>query len=187
MTRERRRRYHFSWMIRRNLNECVAIEHAAGGDWTFDTFEDHLRHRNVIGIVATGKTDATLGFSVYELHKHHLDVLKLAVPPEYRGKGVGSDLLGNTRYKLESHRRNYLTLPGPNGLWDVKAYPENLSETVLLMCAARDTPPLWVMADALQDAGCEQVHLLEAMRRGGRFGEEVYQAFKAATPTYTVR
>src|SRR6516225_8667977 len=77
-------RAHIRWMIRRDMPEVLAIEHAS---FEFPSCEEEflrvLRQRNCIGMVAE-LGERIVGFMIYELHKNRLNVLDFAVHPEFR-------------------------------------------------------------------------------------------------------
>lgn len=119
------KKYHIRWMIQRDLPEVIAIENASFPyPWNEEDFRHALRQRNCIGMVledgcyvhddygrskyvGTGKI---IGYMIYTLHKHHLDVLNLAVSPECRHRDVGSALINKLKSKLSSHRRSTISV-----------------------------------------------------------------------------
>lgn len=102
---------HIRWMIRRELDEVLAIERTVFDfPWSKADFENALRQRNCIGMVAEGPRDRVLGFMVYELYKAHLHLLNIAVCPECRRHGIGRAMLANLKGKLELQRRRQITL-----------------------------------------------------------------------------
>ena len=77
-------RVHIRWMIRRDMPEVLAIEHASFEyPWCEEEFLRVLRQRNCIGMVAEHE-DRVVGFMIYELHKTKLHVLNFAVAPGWR-------------------------------------------------------------------------------------------------------
>lgn len=108
-------RFHIRWMIRRDMDEVLAIE--AGSSpwpWSEEDFLRCLRQRNCIGMIAEPVlADArpgdppppVVGFMIYELHNARLHVLNLAVHPLWRRRGVGRALTAKLASKLRSHRR----------------------------------------------------------------------------------
>lgn len=97
---------HIRWMIRRDMTEVMAIdqEHSAA-PWPEQEYLGNLRQRNCIGMVAElGET--LYGHMVYELHTHHLDVLKL----EASNDDAFDSLLSKLTGKLSSHRRTHVVL-----------------------------------------------------------------------------
>lgn len=109
-------RAHVRWMIRRDLGEVLDAEllscgHEAAGE---KQILEWLGQKNVIGQVAEfGPKRAVAGHLIYRLHKHSLEVLRLAVHPDRRGAGVGSALLHKLKTKLAPHRRRAVELLCP--------------------------------------------------------------------------
>src|SRR4051794_39786908 len=65
-------RVHIRWMIRRDMPEVLAIEHASFDfPWGEEEFLRVLRQRNCIGMVAE-HGERVVGFMIYELHKSKL-------------------------------------------------------------------------------------------------------------------
>lgn len=103
-------RVHIRWMIRRDMPEVLAIEHAAGDfPWCEEEFLRVLRQRNCIGMVAE-YGERVVGFMIYELHKSKLQVLNFAVAPEARRQGVGRQMVAKLVGKLSTHRRTKIVL-----------------------------------------------------------------------------
>lgn len=75
--------------------------------WTEDDFRDHLRKRNMIGMVAE-RGDRVLGYMVYELRKNQIDVVRFGVDPEFTRKGVGSQMIEKLKGKLHENRRTVI-------------------------------------------------------------------------------
>ena len=101
---------HIRWMIRRDMPEVLAIE--AGQEslpWMEDEFLKILRQRNCIGMVAEAD-DKIVGFMIYELNKHRLQILNFAVHPNYRRRGVASQMAAKLIGKLSSQRRTRISL-----------------------------------------------------------------------------
>jgi ribosomal-protein-alanine N-acetyltransferase len=103
-------RVHIRWMIRRDMPEVLAIEHASQEfPWCEEEFLRVLRQRNCIGMVAE-YGERVVGFMIYELHKTKLQVLNFAVHPEFRRQGVGRQMIAKLAGKLSSHRRTRIVL-----------------------------------------------------------------------------
>ena len=101
---------HIRWMIRRDMPEVLAIEHASFEfPWCEEEFLRVLRQRNCIGMVAE-YGERVVGFMIYELHKNKLHVLDFATHPEFRRQGVGHQMIGKLVGKLSSHRRTRIAL-----------------------------------------------------------------------------
>jgi ribosomal-protein-alanine N-acetyltransferase len=54
--------------------------------------------------------EQVVGFMIYELHKNRLHILNFAVRPEYRRRGVGSQMASKLVGKLSHQRRNRIQL-----------------------------------------------------------------------------
>jgi ribosomal-protein-alanine N-acetyltransferase len=97
-------------MIRRDMPEVLAIEHAAYEyPWCEEEFLRVLRQRNCIGMVAE-YGERVVGFMIYELYKNKLQILDFAAHPEFRRQGVGSQMVAKLVGKLSHHRRTRITL-----------------------------------------------------------------------------
>lgn len=105
-------RDHIRWMIRRDLPEVLAAEEATLDAWTEDDILTCLRQRTCIGMTVE-RGEAVIGHMIYELHDHHLEVLRMVVHPRYQRQGVGSLMLAKLRSKLSSHRRSHLVIIVP--------------------------------------------------------------------------
>ncbi len=103
-------RAHVRWMIRRDMPEVLAIEHA-GRDfpWCEEDFLRVLRQRNCIGMVAE-YGERLVGFMIYELHRNKLQLLNLATHQEFRRQGVGAQMVAKLVGKLSGQRRTHILL-----------------------------------------------------------------------------
>jgi ribosomal-protein-alanine N-acetyltransferase len=98
------------WMIRRDMDQVMDIEHAAfqwPNKWTENTFLAFLRQRNAIGTVITtgGCWDPIAGFMVYELYKERIELARFAIHPKYQRQGYGTQLIQRLINKLDQQRR----------------------------------------------------------------------------------
>jgi ribosomal-protein-alanine N-acetyltransferase len=103
-------RVHIRWMIRRDMPEVLAIEHASFEfPWCEEEFLRVLRQRNCIGMVAE-LGDRIVGFMIYELHRNKIHVLDFATIPDCRRQGIGRQMVAKLVGKLSSQRRNRIAL-----------------------------------------------------------------------------
>lgn len=103
-------RVHIRWMIRRDMPEVLGIEQASFQPaWREEEFLRVLRQRNCIGMIAE-LDERVVGFMIYELHKHKLQILNFAVHPEFRRAGVGSRMIAKLVGKLSPQRRSKILL-----------------------------------------------------------------------------
>jgi ribosomal-protein-alanine N-acetyltransferase len=98
------------WMIRPDITQVLHIENESFDfPWTLDDLVRHLRNRDTIGMVAEHK-DEVVGYMVYHLGKHSIDVLNFAVDPNYRRRGVGIAMAEKLAAKLSDGRRKRLSV-----------------------------------------------------------------------------
>ncbi|AMV36801.1 ribosomal protein S18-alanine N-acetyltransferase [Planctomyces sp. SH-PL62] len=103
-------RVHVRWMIRRDMPEVLAIEHASFEyPWAEEEFLRVLRQRNCIGMVAE-QGERIVGFMIYELHRNRIHVLDFATHPDFRRQGVGRQMIAKLASKLSAQRRNRIAL-----------------------------------------------------------------------------
>src|SRR4029079_15772944 len=109
-TSQAQTRVHIRWMIRRDMPEVLAIQHASFEfPWCEEEFLRVLRQRNCIGMVAE-LGERIVGFMIYELHRNRIQVLDFATHPEFRRHGVGRQMISKLVGKLSSHRRTRIAL-----------------------------------------------------------------------------
>lgn len=97
---------HIRWMIRRDMQEVLAIETASFEfPWREEDFIKCLRQRNAIGMVAE-HDDKVVGYVIYELHKNLLHILNFAVPAALRRQHIGAAMLFKITTKLSEQRRS---------------------------------------------------------------------------------
>lgn len=117
---------HIRWMIRRDMPSVLGIEQQCfEAPWREEEFIRCLRQRNCIGMVVEDqskppfvdelgdvptKAYPIVGFIIYELLKHKLHILNLAVHVAARRQQVGSRIMEKMRGKLSSQRRTRLVV-----------------------------------------------------------------------------
>ena len=103
-------RVHIRWMIRRDMPEVLAIEHASFEyPWCEEEFLRVLRQRNCIGMVAE-YGERIVGFMIYELHRNKIHVLDFASHPDFRRRGIGRQMIAKLVGKLSTQRRSRIAL-----------------------------------------------------------------------------
>jgi [ribosomal protein S18]-alanine N-acetyltransferase len=102
---------HLRWLLRRDLPEVLAIEQASfPTPWTEAHFASLLRRQNCVGTVAEVDDGRIAGFMLYELSDRQIRLLNLAVAPDDRRRGLGSQLIWRLLTKLSNSHRRWLTL-----------------------------------------------------------------------------
>lgn len=177
---------HTRWTRRLDVPGVLAVD--AG--WSEAEMLDALRPRNRIGMIAETGGGEIVGHMIYELHRDHLRLFRFAAI----STAVASDLFAKLLYKLDSHRRTWLDVPFavaarcggvavPDAtpmcrvrLTDCPRVPAHWrTDAVRWMCRGDAGVYLPVLADALEDAGCECGELLALFRAGGDVAGEVYE------------
>lgn len=101
---------HIRWMIRRDMPEVLYIEDRSFEfSWSEEDFIRCLRQRNCIGMIAE-HNERVVGFMIYELHRNRLHVLNFAVHPDFRRRGVGTQMVRKLISKLSPQRRSRIML-----------------------------------------------------------------------------
>jgi len=95
---------HIRWLIRRDMPEVLQIERTSfDAPWCQEVFDEQLRRRRVIGMVAEQK-DRVVGYVLYEIHREHIEIINLAVSTESRRQGIGGELVSKVLGKLRPYR-----------------------------------------------------------------------------------
>ena len=91
---------HVRWMILRDMPEVAEIERQSFAEcWGERGLREVLRGRNVIGMVADDGR-RVVGYMVYELHRHRIELLRLAVAADRRREGVGERLVAKVKGRI---------------------------------------------------------------------------------------
>ncbi len=137
---------HIRWMVRRDMPEVLAIEYEY--PWCEEDFLRCLRQHNCIGMVVE-HNDNIIGFVIYELNHNKINILNLAIHPEFRHRGVGRIIIYKLIGKLSCHRRNQITISlretalgaqlflrglGFRATEVIRGYYPNTEEDAYLMC-----------------------------------------------------
>lgn len=113
MSRDDKLQVRIRWLIRQDMVDVLRIENLCFDfPWCDDDFLCYLRRRNCIGMVAEANgIDGwrIVGFMIYELNKGWLSVLNFAVDPQFRRRGVGTQMVERLVDKLGQQRRTDIT------------------------------------------------------------------------------
>lgn len=108
------------WMIRRDLDEVLAIEADSFGPdaWGEEDFLSHMRQRNCIAIVAE-IGDRVVGYAVFLRQEDHIALLSLAVDKRYRRRGVGRQIANKIASMVRKRpERNRVHIDVPERMLD---------------------------------------------------------------------
>ena len=99
------REVHIRWMIRKDLFRVLEVESECfTNPWSEEDILRHLRQRNCIGMVAV--VDRVIrGFMVYQLNKRGIELINIAVHPDYWRLGYGTVMVEKLKSKLSVNRR----------------------------------------------------------------------------------
>ncbi len=99
------------WMIRRDLPKVLEIEHHSYEfPWSEKQFLAALRRSRCVGIVVEGEAGEIIGFALYELHRHSLEIIDLAIHPNYRRRGIGTELVDYLKQKMVRQGRERINV-----------------------------------------------------------------------------
>jgi ribosomal-protein-alanine N-acetyltransferase len=94
------------WLIRRDMDDVMQIDDVGYVEpWSESKFISTLRKKTVIGVVATNGFNRTIGFCLYELQKTQIEILRMAVSPQWRRKGVASAMIDRLKDKVANQKR----------------------------------------------------------------------------------
>lgn len=107
---EKKLKAHIRWLIGCDLYDVTQIEKDVFEyPWSRQTFENSLRQRNCIGMVAE-HCEHIVGYFLYELHEKRIHILNFAVARNRWGQGVGRQMLDKLIDKLSPNKRVRITL-----------------------------------------------------------------------------
>jgi len=105
--------HHIRWMIRRDMAEAVRIDQDSFEEpWTDERLINHLREPECIGLVVE-EDDRVVGYVVYLLKRNRLMVIRMAVAPSHRRRGIGRAILNKLAGKLNAVGRSKITIEIP--------------------------------------------------------------------------
>lgn len=138
MNRKPRIEVAIPWMIRRNMPDVLEIEELSFPyPWLEEDFIRVLRCRNVIGMCAIVPSteerdladrlkykpgDPVVGFMLYELHRRHIELLSIAVHPDWRRRDVAAQMIDKLKGKLHHERRNRIIADVSEGNLDAQLF-----------------------------------------------------------------
>lgn len=101
---------HIHWICPRDMPEVLQIEgQSLEYPWTEEDFLRCFDHGNCVGMVAE-MAEKVVGFMIYKKLRKRFHILKFAVIPSMRRKGVGSQMVAKLVSKIRIQRRNRITV-----------------------------------------------------------------------------
>lgn len=99
------------WMIRRDLPRVLEIEHQSYEfPWSERQFLAALRRSRCVGLVVEDGVGQIIGFALYELHRHSLEIIDLAIHSAHRRQKVGTELIDYLKQKMARQRRDRINV-----------------------------------------------------------------------------
>lgn len=107
MTTKRRIVANVNWIRSPDIAAAMAIEEASfDTPWTEQEFRRAVK--DGIGLAAKLGDGTLVGFSVFSLSRHRVDVMNMAVSPAYRRRGVGRLLVAAMIKRLYVYEHRFL-------------------------------------------------------------------------------
>lgn len=108
----------FRWMIRRDIQRVCEIDYEANAPywWLEKDFRDLLKRRDMIGKVIEDRgnkiedRETRVGFVIYGMRKHSLEIVRLVVAPDYQRRGFGSAMLTKIKKQLTLNKRTAISV-----------------------------------------------------------------------------
>ena len=99
------------WMCRkRDIPEVLRIERQSFEfPWNEEDFKNYLHQQNSVSIIAEHNKQV-VAFMMYELYKKQLHLSSLAVNPDFRRNGIGSQMINELINQLSHQHRNRILL-----------------------------------------------------------------------------
>ncbi|MDO4584009.1 MAG: GNAT family N-acetyltransferase [Planctomycetia bacterium] len=103
-------RVHLRWMTEKDLDAVYALEQSASEKpWSAAELVRILSHPHCAGMVVEYDSQV-IGFIIYELQEFAFRIWNMAVLPEFRRQGVGSQMIARLACRLASHSRKQIRI-----------------------------------------------------------------------------
>lgn len=193
------------WLLRRDLPEILDIEQRSfERPWSESDFHRHLQQRNCIGNVAV-IDDKTVAYSICELERDHYRIVNMAVHPDYRRQGIGTQILRRFENRLRPDYRTHVVALVPQTCLAVQSFFErdNISNfvkvrttdekgKVAFLCilsplTTKDVKEAQEIEDrVLSEHGCQPRNISEMLANGSRYGIAARDKYSNALMGYVL-
>lgn len=103
-------RVQLRWMNEKDLDFVYELEQKCSSTpWGAMEFANVLMHSNSVGLVVEYQS-RIIGYVIYETFEGRLEISNVAVLPEFRRKGVGSQMIARLACRLTRFSRNEIRL-----------------------------------------------------------------------------
>ena len=115
VTKTQKEVWKVEWLLHGDLNDMLMIDTDNERDrpwwkgWFVDDFTAHLSRRDTIGCCVRWG-DECLGYAIYRLEPERIELVRLAVQPDFHRQGIGAALVAKLANKLSHDRRKSLQL-----------------------------------------------------------------------------
>ncbi|MBE6426226.1 MAG: GNAT family N-acetyltransferase [Thermoguttaceae bacterium] len=140
-------RVQLRWMKEIDLDSVYELEQKCSPTpWGPMEFADVLMHSNCVGLVVEFRLQI-IGYLIYEMHENALKILNIAVLPEFRRKGVGSQLVARLACFLARHTRQEMQLSVRESNLSAQLFFRSLGFKAVSICrgAGEQEEDLYVM------------------------------------------
>lgn len=97
------------YMLRQDLDSVVAIDKDLFDcSWTKAEFVLAMKQKNTIGMVVVERNEEVVGYMVYEIHRHKIQILNFAVRARSQRLGIGRQMVERLKGRLDFKQREMI-------------------------------------------------------------------------------
>ena len=104
--------YHVRWGINSDIESIKDIEETVYGPYENLSKKEIRKLKNlknvIILVVDGGMNRGILGYLIYKINKNNIEILRMAVAPEYQSQGVGRAMMQKILEKIKPERNEIL-------------------------------------------------------------------------------
>lgn len=132
-------RVQLRWMTENDLDEVYEMEqNCSPAPWGALEFANVLMHSNFYGMVVEHRSQL-IGYVIYEMLDESIRILNIAVLPEFRRKGVGSQMVARLACHLTRSIRKELTLNVRESNLSAQVFFRSLGFKAVNICRAANS------------------------------------------------